>query len=189
MRAAQLSIMGAACLRCGVPVISSLANYFGERPLDVVLFDADHERLDLFDRFARFVFAGMHSTHTLRSTEEVPDALMDAELVIVQLDENCARKLLGDPTGASPMARAAQQIAESIRKDASVLNLVAGMPLPGCNVRDLDWPPPVTTEYEKSLPHRILRCLHQEDSPYPFLKEYVHSPVVRWLNDAEAGLA
>ena len=52
-------------------MIASLANYFGERPLDIVMFDADSERLDLFDRFARLTFSAMNSTHHLRSTDDL----------------------------------------------------------------------------------------------------------------------
>jgi hypothetical protein len=75
-------------------VIASLANYFGERPLDVHLWDSDPERLDLFDRFARLCFRMNKSKHSLMASEETQETLVDASAIVLMVGENCASKYL-----------------------------------------------------------------------------------------------
>src|SRR5689334_604604 len=88
----NLAILGAGSVRCSVPVIASIATYFGERPLDIRLYDADEERLDLFDRFARTVFAFNKNPHRVRTGIDAKELLEDVDRVILQVGRNCARK-------------------------------------------------------------------------------------------------
>jgi len=94
MSAIHLAILGAGSIRCTVPVLAALATYFGERPMEITLYDADEERLDLFDRLGRVCFFSAKSTHLLKSTTDYKEALEGVDLVVVQIGENCARKYL-----------------------------------------------------------------------------------------------
>src|SRR4051794_39669255 len=90
----RLAILGGGSVRCSPAVLASLATYFGERPLEIRMFDADVERLDLFDRLARLCFAMTKNPHTLISTTDAVEATEAADRVILQVGENCARKYL-----------------------------------------------------------------------------------------------
>ncbi len=166
-----------------LPVVASLATFFGERPLEIILFDADEERLDLLDRFARLAFSCTNVTHSLRSTYDPAEALEDANLVIVQIGENCARKMLGirrdqpDPTG-----RAIQQLMDQVPPGAHVLNLLPE-PLPIDGYFEMDWPEPLSESQKRSVPHQILRYLNGEDFVYSLIKEHAGSPLKAWLED------
>src|SRR4051812_22492709 len=94
MSSVVLAVMGAGSVRCTPPVLLSLATYFGERHIEIRLWDADDERLDLFDRFARLCFMANKTHHTLISTDSESDALKDADLVLFQVGVNCAMKFL-----------------------------------------------------------------------------------------------
>jgi hypothetical protein len=184
MSAIRIAIMGAGSVRCTVPVLTSLAHYFGERPLQISLFDADAERLDLFDRFARVCFTTMRQAHSLRSTEDATEALEDAEFVVFQVDENCARKFLSrrrhepDPTD-----EALERLTSMVPEGAQVLSLAGQrLPLPSDRYECLEWPPMPTAAEEAGVPHSILRLLNQEDYPYELLRRYEQSPLKEWLN-------
>src|SRR5947209_12666480 len=94
MSVTRLAILGAGSVRCTTPVIASLATYFGERPLEIRMFDADMERLDLFDRLARLCFMMTKNEHTLISTCDAAEAIENAERAVLQVGENCARRYL-----------------------------------------------------------------------------------------------
>jgi hypothetical protein len=89
-----LAIIGAGSVRCGPPIVASLASYFGERSVNVALWDADAERLDLFERFARTSFSVLKCTHSVFATLEPEEALVGADRVVLALDVNCAKKYL-----------------------------------------------------------------------------------------------
>jgi len=186
MSAIKLTVLGVGSRRNSIPVIASLATYFGERPLDIAFYDADEERLDLFDRFARLSFLMMKSTHALTSSTDFREALADAHYVILQVGENCARKELGrrsrrmDATTAKRLA--IQRIAESMSSDIHLLNLSGGA-LEQESVYALDWPPAPSLEEPYAVPFQILRWLNGEEYPYDVFREHEHSPVKRWLDD------
>lgn len=91
----KLAVLGIGSLRSGPPVVAALANYFGERELEVRLYDSDDERLDLFDRLARACFVVEKARHRLFSFNDHREALDEADAAIVCVGFNCARKLLG----------------------------------------------------------------------------------------------
>src|SRR5579862_3123007 len=90
----HVAILGAGSVRCTPAVVGSLATYFGERDLQIRMYDADMERLDLFDRFARLCFAMTKNGHGLISTVSADEAVVGADRVLLQIGENCARKYL-----------------------------------------------------------------------------------------------
>src|SRR5687767_3239764 len=91
----RLAILGGGSVRCTPKVVAALATYFGERPLEIVMWDSDGERLDLFDRFARYLFLMTSTPHRLISTTDPYEALQGADAVIFQVGVNCARKHRG----------------------------------------------------------------------------------------------
>jgi hypothetical protein len=186
MSAIKLTVLGVGSRRNSIPVISSLATYFGERPLDIAFYDADEERLDLFDRFARLSFLMMKATHSLSSSTDFREALDGARFVVLQVGENCARKELGRRShrmdGATVKRLAIQRVAEFISPDAHLLDLSGGQ-LEHESVYALDWPPVLPSEEPYAVPFQILRWLNGEEYPYEVFREQEHSPLKQWLDD------
>lgn len=166
-----------------LPLVGSLATFFGERPLEIVMFDADEERLDLVDRFARLAFAGSKATHSLRSTSDSEEALEDAGLVVLQIEENCARKLTSTKRGEpDPTEKAIALLLGHVPERAHLLSLI-GDKLPYEGFYAMDWPDEPTEEDIRAIPHQILRFLNGEEYLYQLFKQYQASPLKAWLND------
>lgn len=83
MSATKIALIGAGKLDRVIPVVASLATYFGERPLDITFYHSEEEMLDLVDRFARLCFVMNQSTHSLRSTTFLEEALEDADALVM----------------------------------------------------------------------------------------------------------
>jgi hypothetical protein len=170
-------------------VIASLANYFGERPLDVHLWDSDPERLDLFDRFARLCFRMNKSKHSLMASEETQETLVDASAIVLMVGENCASKylkargsLLGHgETHTVLVQRCVAELLQEAPLDAQVLSLIPVEP-DGHDWTQSDWPPEPTEAERKAVPHQILRYLNGGDYPHALLKQWAATPVTAWLN-------
>ena len=184
MGSVRLAILGAGSVRCSVPVIASLATFFGERPLEVALYDADEERLDLFDRFARLCFMATRAEHSVFSTTDPTEALDGVNKVIVQVGENCARKLLGSPKSApDPTDAALDRLMLLVPDDAEVACLLFGRILPHIHdYIEIDWPPEPTPEERQSLPHQVLRYLNGEEYLHEVLTANSGSPLRPWLD-------
>jgi hypothetical protein len=210
MASVQLAIIGAGSVRCTPRVLAALATYFGERPLEIRIFDADEERLDLFDRLARFMFLVAESNHRLLFRTDPAEALEDADRVIFQVGSNCARHYLraigGRPTNAGPQApEGSLQVdgylpppqdsamiqdvvdlfVDQTPADAEILSLQRsdiGLPL-ARRVRRLDWPSDLSLRERIALPHQVLRWIKGEEAIQPFLLESERSPLKSWLDD------
>lgn len=192
MSAVHLAILGAGSVRCSVPVMACLATYFGERPLEITLYDSDEERLDLVDRYARLCFLTTKSTHNLKSTVDYKEALEGADKVVVQIEENCARKFLkenrrqgfADLVPASLIEQAVDDLVRDIPFTVPVLSLI---PDPIVYPRDVyqceGWPPELTEAEEVVLPHQILRWIRSDEYPYQILDANEHAPLRAWLED------
>ncbi len=182
----KLCILGAGSVRCSPAVIGSLATYFGERPLEVRFWDADAERLDLFDRFARLCFTFNKCDHRLLSTDDPGEALSEAGRVLVTVGANCARKLLKvDGMDANELlSSAVKELAQDIEPDAEVLSLIEVGAVLGWPY--LDWPPAPSESERRALPHSLLRFLHGDEYLHEFLRTYAASPLKDWLNDEQS---
>lgn len=190
MGSTPLTILGAGSVQYAPAVIGSLASYYGERPLDVRLFDADEERLDLFDRLARLVFEGTSVDHSVKASEYPDEALEDSLLVVLSVDENCARKFLrrerlevpADPEEA--IQAAVDHLVPMIPDDALVLSL---MPSNVTVSRDtyyrLAWPPSIDANGMLAIPMQVLRWLNDEEMFYPLIEDNERSPFKQWLDD------
>ncbi|HWD40878.1 MAG TPA: hypothetical protein VG944_18665 [Fimbriimonas sp.] len=190
----NLAVLGAGSVRCMPPVIASLATYFGERPLDIRFWDADDERLDLFDRFARYCFNMNHCGHRLTSSDDWAEALAGATHVVLAIGPNCARKylekngsLLGHgETSHVLVQRAATELIEESGVDASVLSLIDVQPA-GRAWKSVDWPGEMSEAEQTAMPHQILRFLNGDEYPHDWFRQESASPLKAWL-DAGEGL-
>lgn len=189
----KLTILGAGSVRCAPPVISSLATYFGERPIEVRLYDADEERLDLMDRLARHCFRLNKANHTVLFRTDPKEALEEADRIVLMVGRNCARKFQrvryseGRPQGDELTTKTLSSLMELAPSEADVLSLQRkSIEVPLSFYRRMDWPGEPTDESMRWLPHQILRWVRAEEPMFDFLKEQQESPFKSWLNDPNA---
>ncbi|MGV3618974.1 MAG: hypothetical protein ACO1SV_26910 [Fimbriimonas sp.] len=190
MEPIALTIVGAGSVQCGPAIIGSLASYFGERPLEVRLYDADEERLDLFDRLARLVFGDTVVEHHLKSYTDAVEALDGSRLVVLALDHNCARKYLRQTDAPVPidddeaLREAVDRIMPTIPAEALLLSLLpTTIPVAQPMYYRVGWPPPVDEEACRSIPFQILRWLNKEEGVYALVDAHERSPFKQWLDD------
>lgn len=91
----RLTVVGAGNVRCGSPVLASLATWYPDPVLRVTLYDANEERLDLFHRLGGRLFDQWNKGATLLATSDLNESLADADVVILSLHEDCARRMTG----------------------------------------------------------------------------------------------
>lgn len=184
----KLTILGAGSLRCSPSVIGSLGSFFGERQLDVHFWDADMERLDLFDRFARGCFAATKSTHRLMATTEVDEALDGATGIIVQVGGNCARRYIGKDLATEECVREClNDLAPRFPDGVPVLNLMPRFRhLPVAHAESIEWPMALNEKERAASLFHVLRCVNAEEGFFPFLRDNQESPVKKWLRSTMA---
>ncbi len=95
MPSRAVAVIGCGNLRCGPPVLATLASWYPDVPAEVRMFDANDERLDLFDRLARLLFDHTGNETVLRGTNELAEALDGATDVILTVHDDCARRMVG----------------------------------------------------------------------------------------------
>lgn len=195
MNATRLTILGAGSVRCSVPVIASLATYFGERPLEIRMYDADVERLDLFDRLARVCFVMAKNEHSLVSTNNLEEACEGAERVVLQVGENCARRFLkerrkmgvADLEAAAMIEQAVEEMLGAVPAEAEVLNLQRpDIAIPRSHFYRVDWIAEPSLQERFGLPHQVLRWIRGEDYPHSLLNEFEKSPLKGWLDNVDS---
>lgn len=190
MGSTPLTILGAGSVQYGPAVIGSLASYYGERPLDVRLFDADSERLDLFDRLARLVFGDTSVDHGVKAFEDPTEALEDAQFVVLSVDENCARKFLRQVKAEIPesdgelVQTAVDRLVRLVPNEALILSLMPGtVSVARETYYRIGWPPSVDEKDHRVVPFQILRWLNKEEAFYSLIDAHDKSPLKRWLDD------
>ena len=186
----KIAVLGAGSVRCMPPVIASLATYFGERPLEVRLYDADEERLDLMDRLARHCFRLTKSTHEVLYRPDYKEALDQADRIVLQVGRNCSRKFLrvryADAEGKEDalIQKTLASLMAAAPAEADILSLERrSISIPAQFYRRLDWPGEPSDEDLRWLPHQILRWVKAEEQVYGFLQEQEASPFKAWLED------
>ena len=90
-----VTVVGAGNVRCGAPVLASLATLFPDSRLRVTLFDANEERLDLFHRLGVRLFENWNKEGTILASSDLTEALEGADAVILCPSEDCARRMTG----------------------------------------------------------------------------------------------
>ncbi|HLK14568.1 MAG TPA: hypothetical protein VKT78_07160 [Fimbriimonadaceae bacterium] len=198
MDAERIAVLGAGSVRCMPAVAGAFAAYFGERPLEVHLFDGDEERLDLFDRFCRVLFTFNRAGHSLAATLDPLEAMEGATRMVLCFDQHCAVRYFravrkgGVATGQGVrlVDQLIEVLAPSISDRVEVLSLLGSahrIPLP--HYRRLEWPPEPTAAEAASTPHQILRFLNGEEYPHELLNLATDSPVRAWLEDPSSAPA
>lgn len=192
MGVVKLTVLGAGSVQKAPAIVGSLANYFGERPLRITFYDADEERVDLFDRLARLCFVSTYSSHELSTTTDPREALEEADLIVLALDANCARRYLKSerPSGfaalddLSLIEQAVTDLLGGVPASIPVLSLLnAEINVPRGTYHRLAWPPPMDEATERATPMQIIRWLRKEDMLYDLLSSNDHTPLQAWLND------
>jgi hypothetical protein len=159
------------------------------------MYDADVERLDLFDRLARLCFIMTKNTHSLISTTDAGEASEEAERVILQVGENCARKYLKErhrmgiaDLGAEAMIeQAVDEMLGTVPTEAAVLSLQRpGITIGRSNFYRTDWLEEPTPADRQALPHQALRWVRGEEYTHEFLTQYERSPIKNWLDDVDS---
>ncbi len=195
MEPERIAVLGAGSIRCMPGISGSFAAFFGERPLEVRLFDSDPERLDLFDRFCRLLFRFNQAGHTLSSSLDPLEALDSAERVILCVGQHCAERYFravrrsGSATGSQfgLVEQVVEALAPSIPDKVELLSLLGeDVAVPFPHYRRLSWPPAPDATERAAIPHQILRFLNGEDYPHALLNEAGSSPVKAWLEDVES---
>ncbi len=153
------------------------------------------ERLDLFDRFARVCFLMMQNGHTLISTTDAEEAVEDAERVVLQVGENCARKYLRERRrmgianldAEAMIEQAIEEMLGSVPREAELLSLLrSDILIPRDHYFKAQWPSEPSRAERFSLPHQVLRWIRGEEYTHELLKENERSPLKRWLDDVNA---
>lgn len=156
MEPRRLAILGAGSLRCGPPTLAALANYFGEHDLEVRLWDADEERLDLADRLARTMFVVEEAKHLLVAASDVREALDQADAAILMVEHYCARRFL-DPTPPVRLPYPSRLDPSPIAEASECGPIVGpGVPLP---------PPPIEDQDPDSVPRAVAKILGEFSGP------------------------
>ncbi|AIE86197.1 hypothetical protein OP10G_2829 [Fimbriimonas ginsengisoli Gsoil 348] len=172
--------------------MGTLAGYFGERPLQIRMYDADEERLDLFDRLARMCFIATYVPHELLSTTDPGEALHETDGIVVAVGANCARRYLratrqagiADVGDLGMVEQAVTDILGPVPPAIPVLSLLdPEVQLPRATYQRLDWPGPLEANDRQTLPFQILRWLKKEEPVTDLISVYDQSPLKAWLDD------
>ncbi len=90
-----VTVVGAGSLRCAPPVLASIAAPRFEHALEVRLFDANIERLDLMGRLLARMFEITRAQHVFAMHPNLGLALRGTDAAVVCLYEDCARRMTG----------------------------------------------------------------------------------------------
>jgi hypothetical protein len=90
-----LTIVGAGSLRCAPAVFASLCAPRFEHSLEVRLFDANIERLDLMGRLLARMFELTRAQHVFAMHPNLGLSLRGADGAVLTLYEDCARRMTG----------------------------------------------------------------------------------------------
>lgn len=187
-----LAVIGAGNLQCGTAIIGSLGSYFGERPLDIVFYDPDPERLELFTRLGKVCFASTKATHLLWNTADPAEALSIAERVILSLDAHGAAKYVASLSSraesVSPqeaLSAALPTMLEGMLAGATLLSLMPPeVRIPLSTYFRLEWPDPMADEELTWLPHQLNRWIRGDEYMFELIQRHERSPFKAWLDSA-----
>lgn len=178
-----LTVIGIGSIRDGAPVLAGLAQYFGERPMTIRLYDYDAERLQLFYLLGRSFFQEAKSNHELEWVDNIEDALKDANAVVFCPSQNYLDKYGHElPNPGKARDRLLQDVKQLIHEDCPIVTLRAEVPF--TNARNLEnWPEDLTPSVEAGMPHQILRWVHMDDDPQEYMEIHKKSEFSEWLEE------
>lgn len=91
----SLAMIGAGNIRCCPSVLASIAACDALDGLDIRLYDANQERLDLYFQLAVAIMDLSNREHDLFRRPVLEEALDKADVVILTLNEDCSRRMTG----------------------------------------------------------------------------------------------
>jgi len=97
MQRRSILVAGSGSLRCAPPILAGLAAYAPDHELEVRLWDADQEMLDLFQRFFAQCLDCTRLGHKMVWGTEPVEAFDGADAVILCVGTRCARRFLAPP--------------------------------------------------------------------------------------------
>lgn len=162
MHLTRIAVLGAGSIEHGPSAIAALANYFGERPFEIALWDADAERLDLMCRFARVCCSIMRSQHLVTTADELVDVLDGADLCMV----------LGEP--ALPDLSA-------FFGERSPRILFLGPAPEGAEGLEA-WSSQLLAPEPYQAFHQLLRWIRSDEYPMEWLSRHEDTPLKTWLD-------
>lgn len=192
MAAERLTILGAGSVEVTPAVLGSLAGYFGERPLQIWMYDADAERLDAFERLANLCFMSTYAPHKVIATTDPREALAETDAIVLSVDGNCARRYLrthrskgiADIDDLSMIEQAVNDLLGGVPGSVPVLSLLSPeIAVPRGSYHRADWPARMDEATLRGMPMQLLRWLNREDMLYDLLAGNDESPLKAWLND------
>lgn len=188
----QITVLGAGSVRCATPIVASLASYFGEKPIEVALYDPDEERLDLFSRLAKVCCTIVDNRFPMKITTDPEEALAGAEIAVLGLDENGAKvyqRAAGrigkkDPMDSDLFSAAVEEILAHFSPEGDLLSLLEpNIRIPRSTYYRLEWPSDLSAEERASLPHQVLRWIRGDEYPFDLIERHGRSPLKAWLDD------
>lgn len=189
MRPLRVVLLGSGNIATSVSLVASFATYFGERPLELLFWDADEERADLFDRFARLCFTVARSAHELETLSDPREALPKSDRVLVAIDENAAKRYFkGREEAKAPdsVEIAVQELLETVPASVPILDLVGAVsPLRPNTLRTDRWPAHLDAYRSETQPHQVLRWIRGEEYVNELLAQHEQTPLKAWLDQLE----
>lgn len=180
MESTNLVVIGAGHVSHMPHLAASLALYFGERPLNIALFDANDERLDLCHRLCLVAFKAAHSHHKVWSTTSLAEACEGAGFAILSIGNACAQAMKLTRGEAYEVALG------SLPSDAYIVALRTGESIPADQrLVQIDWPEKPSPSERAGLPLQILRYLNGEDYLIELFEANRNSPLREWLDHPE----
>jgi len=183
MDSLQVAIIGVGHPKTGLPVLASLAGYFGERPLEIRLYDPDPEFLEMYDRIARLLFKTADNPHHVFASGDLTEVLRDVDRVILELSDRSVA-FFSKKRKEAGLQPAIDEILRSVPPEAKVLSLqeepleyrMGVYRLPEW-VRGLPEPEPGT------VPHQVHRYILGDEPFFELLRSQERSLLKDWLDN------
>ncbi len=168
-------------------VLGALASYYGERPLDVRLFDPHPDFLELSFRIGKSLFLIAKSTHRIAAYSDLAIAL-EATDRIIYMPANSNRDENSNQQAPSHFNDGDwKNELKILPEDVHILNLVQEELLnPTASKALTGWPTPMGAESSLVFAFQILRWANGEDYPLNFLNSDDARPLHRWLDNPSA---
>lgn len=174
----RVAIIGVGNLPVLAPVLASVAQYFGERTLEVRLWDPSSERVDVAQCLAFRLFRAAGAMHKVYGDTNIADALAGASDVVSILDPDMLTRF-------SQVELALEQfrsrISVLLSEDARVLS-VAGLPGPLPSSYVTSWPTVPEGAEHRLFPHQVLRWIREDEHPFEILAANEKTSLSDWLD-------
>ena len=205
----NIAVIGAGSRNAAIPVLATLFNLPPDMGDRIYLYDSDFEMLDLFDRVAR-AFAAYNGIPgiSILATQDLQDALTDADAVIVCIDIGRRIDELDNLVRSAPVDFAARarevhrisliqdelkEVSEGLKRDDGqlVFNLVPPTSLSGTLIDaqafHIDWPRHYPDDQLFRFAHRALRLTRGDEQVFEPLKEFKENPLMTAIMDSKPG--